>query len=159
MNIEFSLNGQLQKISITSVERAVDVLVKQCEIESISGTCLSGTCGSCLILLEGKPVYTCILPAFLLKDKHIVTIEYFQKTKEFSLISSEFKNILVNVSPFQENALLLLSMYLIKKNIMPSQNEIFEAFENAHCDSIVPEAFHNVITRVMHQLGTVRKMP
>jgi carbon-monoxide dehydrogenase small subunit len=159
MNIEFILNGLLQKISITSVERAVDVLVKQCGIESISGTCLNGSCGTCLILLEGKPVYSCILPAFLLKDAHIETIENFQNTKEFPLILSELKNVYIDASPFQENALLLLSMYLIKKNIMPSQEELIEAFANAHFDAIVPQTFYGVITRVMHQLSTVRKTP
>lgn len=159
MNIEFTLNGNLHKATISSAERAVDVLVKQCNISSISANCLSGKCGSCLILLDGNPVYSCIMPAFSLRDRSVETLESFQKTKEFAILSAEFQREGIDMCCAGENATLLLALHLVRKSVTPSEEDIREAMANAFCDCITPENFIKALQNAIHRLDTARKTP
>ncbi len=158
MNIEFRLNGSAQKATILSVERAIDVLVGQFEIRSLSAHCLSGKCGHCLILLDGEPVYSCSMPAFALRERHIETIEAFQKTKEFSIVASEFQKEGIDMCCAGESAFLLLAMYLVRKSIAPLEDDIREALANAHCDCIAPEHFVGTLLNAIRRIDSARKM-
>jgi len=159
MNIEFTLNGTAQKANISSAQRAVDVLVGQFDIHSLSANCLNGKCGGCLILLDGNPVYSCVMPAFLLRERRVETLEAFHKTKEFAIISSEFQKEGIDACCAGENAFMLLAVYLAKKSLSPSDEDIREALANAYCDCIAPEHYIRTLRSAIHRLDTVRKTP
>jgi len=157
MNIEFTLNGNIQKVSITSAERATDVLIRQCNIKSLAGTCLEGQCGNCLILIDNKPAYSCIMPAFVLRDCRVETVEYFTKTREYSLLYSELgKGGIVPCSSCQ-NAIMLMGMALVRRTLSPSRDEILNTLANAHCDCIAPEDFVDAVLKTIQHLATARK--
>ncbi len=159
MNIEFTLNGNAQKANITSAERAVDVLVGHFDIHSLSANCLSGKCGGCLILLDGKPVYSCIMPAFMLRERRVETLEAFQKTKEFTIISTEFQKEGIDLCCGGESALMLLALYLLRKSLAPSDEDIREALANAYCDCAAPEQYIHTLRSAIRRLDTARKAP
>jgi carbon-monoxide dehydrogenase small subunit len=159
MNIEFTLNGTIQKVSITSVERVLDVLMRQCNIKSLSGTCLEGRCGSCLILVDNKPAYSCIMPAFFLRDRRVETIENFTKTREYSLLYSELNREGSASCSSCQNAIMLMGMSLVRRTQAPAKDEIFDTLANAHCDCIAPEDFASAVLTTMQHLATARKTP
>ncbi len=159
MNIEFTLNGSTQSTNISSAERAVDVLVRHFDIHSLSANCLSGKCGSCLILVDGNPVYSCTLPGFLLRERRVETLEAFQKTKEFVVISSEFQKEGIDVCCAGNNAFMLIALYLARKSIAPSDDDIREALANAYCDCLAPEHYIRTLRTALHRLDTARKTP
>ena len=159
MIIEFTLNGNPQKVSVSSAERAVDVLASQCGIGSVSANCLQGACGSCMILLDGNPAYSCMLPAFSLRDRTVDTLERFQKTKEFAVLSSEMQKEGIDMCCAGESAPMLLALHLAEHSISPSEADIRDALSNAHCDCIAPEQFVHAVQSAVHRLDTARKAP
>ncbi|MEN6297427.1 MAG: hypothetical protein ABFC92_05710 [Rectinema sp.] len=159
MNIEFNLNGSTQKVSITSAERALDVLVRQCNIKSLSGACLEGQCGSCLILIDDRPAYSCIMPALLLRDRRVETIENFTKTREYSLLYSEINKGGTAVCSSRQNAIMLMGMALVRRTLVPAKDEIFSTLANAYCDCLAPEDFANAVLNTIQHLATARKTP
>jgi len=159
MNIEFNLNGSVQKVVITSVERAIDVLTRQCGITSLSGSCLEGQCGSCLILLDGKPVYSCLMSAFMLRDHRVETTEYFTKMREYSLLNSELTKEGNALCSSCQSGIMLMGMMLIRSAPAPTREEIFRSLSNVHCDSIDPDDFADAVLKIIQHLGIARKMP
>jgi len=73
-NISFLLNGVSKKIAVDPNEKLLDVLRRN----GYKGTkygCGEGECGTCTVLLNGKPVYACLLYAFQADGQKVETIE------------------------------------------------------------------------------------
>lgn len=58
-------------------ETALELLRERCGLTGSKLVCGSGVCGACTVLVEGKPMVGCLLPAVRLADRAIQTIEYF----------------------------------------------------------------------------------
>lgn len=157
MNIEFTLNGLQHKVTITSVERAIDVLIKQCGIKSLAAECLDGHCGKCLILLDGKSAYSCIMPAFLLRDRRVETIEHFTKRHEFDLLVAELHRYSSQSCSGYHSAIALMGMMLLQKTKVPQTDEILDAMENTHCNCLDPADFVAAVLNAYQKLRTTRK--
>jgi len=159
MNIEFTLNGNLQRITILSVERAFDVLINQCGIKSLSEISPDSECSNCLILYDGKPVCSNILPAFLLREQHVETIENFVKSKEYSFLSAELEKEDLLSCTYCNNSLMLVAMELVHRSLTPSLYEISDILASLHCLCIDPGAFANTLYKLIQQLAIARKAP
>ena len=157
MNIEFTLNGLQHKVTITSAERAIDVLAKQCGIKSLAAECLDGHCGKCLILLDGTPAYSCIMPAFLLRDRRVETIDYFLKSREYDLLITELHRYGTLSCSGYHSAIALMGMMLLQKKKAPQSDEIFDALENIHCNCLEPADFEAAVLNAYQKSKPTRK--
>ena len=75
MKINFYCNGEKRENIISGETRALDLLRDDLDLTGTKEGCGKGECGACTILLEGKPVSSCLLPAAKLDGKSVVTIE------------------------------------------------------------------------------------
>ncbi|MCX8013473.1 MAG: hypothetical protein N3A02_04175 [Rectinema sp.] len=153
MNIEFMLNGKISKVSITSADRAVDILANKCGIASLHPSCMSAHCGGCLILLESKPVCSCVLPAFLLRDHAVETLENFEETREYAALKAEFSHAALSIPPPANTALYLLGIWLIRKGEARLPASIEKALRNIHPWHIAADEFAAILEHAESRLG------
>ncbi|MGI0091890.1 MAG: (2Fe-2S)-binding protein, partial [Nitrososphaerales archaeon] len=59
--IEFTLNGKLVQVLVKSNEMLSDVLREKLGLTATKVACGEGTCGSCTVILQGEPVYSCLM--------------------------------------------------------------------------------------------------
>lgn len=59
-------------------DTAVDVIRGQCGLTGTKLVCGSGVCGACTVLVDGKPMTSCLLPAQHMDGKQIETVEHYQ---------------------------------------------------------------------------------
>ena len=74
MQIEITLNGEKRWFTTDPAESLLDLLRRY----GLTGTkkgCGEGTCGSCLVLLDGEPVNGCLLFAPQAAGRDVTTIE------------------------------------------------------------------------------------
>jgi carbon-monoxide dehydrogenase small subunit len=159
MNLVLNLNGIMQRVTITSVERALDVLIRQCDVKSLPGTCLEGQCGGCLVLIDNKPAYSCLMPAFTLRDRRVETIEYFTKTREYNFLYSELSKEGTALCSSCHNGIMLMGMALLRRTLTPARDEILNTLANVHCDSISPDDFADAVLKTIQHLAIARKTP
>ncbi|MCK5202133.1 MAG: (2Fe-2S)-binding protein [Spirochaetales bacterium] len=75
MKIIFFCNGEKRENDISGETRALDLLRDDLNLTGTKEGCGKGECGACTILLEGKPVSSCLLPAAKLDGRSVITIE------------------------------------------------------------------------------------
>lgn len=73
--IGFTLNGKQVSVTAKSTEVLSDVLRERLGLTATKVACGEGTCGSCTVLIDGEPFYSCITPAFDCKNRSIETLE------------------------------------------------------------------------------------
>lgn len=153
MNIEFTLNGKPARITITSADRAVDILANDCGMKSLHPVCMKGQCGGCLVILDGKPVYSCILPAFLLRDRSVETLEHFEGTREFAALTMEIARSAINLAPAQLTAVLLLGIWLLNNQHVHDRALIDTTVRIIHPWHLSSQEFADILERTQQRLG------
>ena len=69
------VNGQTHNLDIPSHRSLLDVLREELDLTGSKRGCDRGECGSCTVLLDGKPVYACITLAAQVRGRSVVTVE------------------------------------------------------------------------------------
>lgn len=72
--LRFTINGQLRDFTSDPNEKLLDLLRRN-GFTGVKHGCGEATCGSCTVLLDGRPIYACILYAFQADGREVHTIE------------------------------------------------------------------------------------
>lgn len=88
--INFILNGQQTEITSSPNQRLVKVLRNELNLCKTKFRCGNGRCGSCTVLLDKKPVPSCIIPLYTVHNCEITTMEAFETTPEYNDIKTAF---------------------------------------------------------------------
>lgn len=75
MRIELVLNGRRTEVDAEPTARLLDVLRDRCACRGTKEGCGSGECGACTVLLDGRPVASCLVPAAHAHHRAVTTIE------------------------------------------------------------------------------------
>jgi len=95
--------------------------------------CDAGTCGACTVLLDGKPVYSCLVLAIDATGKEITTVEGLGSPGTLNGVQSAFVDKDALMCGFcTPGFVTTLSAYL-KKNPSPSGQEVREACKGNFC--------------------------
>ena len=92
MTVDLTINGSLRTIEVPPSARLIDILREEWNYVEAKHACLNGECGHCTVLLDGAPTRSCLIPAFALRDRTIVTLEGLMSSPEYALIKDAFQN-------------------------------------------------------------------
>ena len=74
-NITLNVNGQSHSLKVRHHWTLLDVVREQLDLIGSKKGCDRGECGSCTVLLDGKPVYACQMLAVQVGSRSVITIE------------------------------------------------------------------------------------
>lgn len=89
MKIPLTINGEKTVIEASADKKLIDALIDLKLLDSKKG-CESGSCGACTVLLNGKPVPSCMIPVSILKEHKIITLENFRESETYTNIMKGF---------------------------------------------------------------------
>lgn len=75
IEVHFTLNGAAAKILTEPNKRLLDVLRDDLRLTGTKEGCAVGECGACTVIMDGKAVTSCLVPAPGIEGSDIVTIE------------------------------------------------------------------------------------
>ncbi len=96
MRIELTVDGKYLALSLSSDKPLNLLLQDDLEIRSVTSHCNGELCGNCIVLLEGKAVLSCLVPAFEVRGRTIVTFDGFSRTRDYRDIERAFSSCAVN---------------------------------------------------------------
>lgn len=80
--IEIKVNIKLYKLEVEPRATLLEVLRDELKIKSVHRGCEEGECGACTVLLNGNPVYSCLVLAPQVDGAEITTVEGLLKDGE-----------------------------------------------------------------------------
>lgn len=95
--------------------------------------CDMGTCGSCTVLLEGKPVYGCLLLAVDVAGKKITTVEGLGAPESLNAIQNAFVEKDALMCGFCTPGFVTTISAYLKKNPNPALADIRQACKGNFC--------------------------
>lgn len=151
MKIKFILNGEEVEVNTSPNTTLLDLLRRQLGIKSVKRGCERGECGACTVLIDGKPVYSCLILAPKVDGKEVITIEYLSKDGELHEIQKAFIDAGAVQCGFCTPAFILTAYALLKQKRKPAKNEIIKALEGLLCRCTGYVKIIEAITKVVDQ--------
>lgn len=88
--IGFQLNGEPAELAVESHHTLLQVLQEQRGLFGAREACGVGACGSCTVLLDGRPVSSCLQLAVQVQGRTITTIEGIGSADHLHPLQEEF---------------------------------------------------------------------
>ena len=73
--ISLTVNGKRRELQLDDADTLLEVLRDRLKLWSVRESCGVGACGSCTVLLDGRPVSACFLLASRLDGRAVETVE------------------------------------------------------------------------------------
>jgi carbon-monoxide dehydrogenase small subunit len=140
VTIKFILNGEDVSIRAEGETRLIEILRGTFKLMGAKMGCLAGRCGACFVLLDGRITPSCLVPAFQVRDREIVTIEGFIQTDEYHDIVAGFAQAQVETCGYCDTAKILATEALLERVPRPSRQDILAAYRDVKCRCTEPES-------------------
>ncbi len=90
ININTTVNGRSRDFSVAPNQTLLDFLRDDLSLKGTVEGCSVGVCGSCTVLVDGRPVSSCLMLASNAEGKHITTIEGLAQDGELDPVQQAF---------------------------------------------------------------------
>jgi carbon-monoxide dehydrogenase small subunit len=131
--VQLRVNGEVHDVAVTPNETLVEVLRERLELTGTKVGCGEGACGTCTVLLDGKPVRSCLTLAVEAQGKEIVTIEGLAQGGELHPVQKAFIEHGAIQCGFCSPAMILTSKALLDENPHPTEEEVRRAISGVVC--------------------------
>ena len=131
--ISLRLNGRDEKITIDDADTLLDVLRDGFKLWSVREGCGVGACGTCTVLLDGKPVSSCFLLAARAAEHDIITLEGLADGAELHYIQEAFVSQRALQCAYCTPGFVLSVKALLDEVANPSDEEIREYLSGNLC--------------------------
>ena len=75
VDVRLVLNGEARSFSVPPGRRLLDLLRDDAGLVGTKEGCGAGECGACVVLLDGRPVTSCLVLAASCDGREVVTVE------------------------------------------------------------------------------------
>jgi carbon-monoxide dehydrogenase small subunit len=122
--IELSVNGNLHRVAAKPHETLVEVLRDRLHLHTVREGCGMGVCGSCTVLVEGRPVSACLLFASEVGARAVVTLEGIAKDGELHPVQRAFLEACAFQCSFCTPGFILSTIALLRELPNPTDDDI-----------------------------------
>ena len=133
MQIRLQVNGHPHNLDIPSHRTLLDVLREELDLTGSKRGCDRGECGSCTVLLDGKPVYSCITLAAQVRGRSVVTVEGLSRDGRLDPVQQAFLDEDGGQCGYCTPGFLVSARALLDANPRPTDAEIREALSGNLC--------------------------
>ena len=133
VKVEFVLNGERVEAEVPANMTLLDMLREKFRITSVKKGCEVGECGACTVLLDGRPVNSCLVLAPKVDGHEVLTVEGLSKNGKLSPIQEAFVEEMAIQCGYCTPGFIMVSKALLDENRKPSLEEIKEALSGNLC--------------------------
>ena len=132
--ITVTVNGEPCRFSVKASTLLLDLLRDEVGLTGAKRGCNRGECGSCTVLLDGRPVRSCLFPAVMADGRQVVTIEGLEESDgALHPLQEAFIQKGAIQCGFCTPGMILTAKGLLDENPNPTEEEIREAISGNIC--------------------------
>ena len=129
----FTINGEIYEDEIDVRRTLLEVLRENFGLTGTKRGCNEGECGTCTVLLDGKPVASCLVLAVEAQGKGIETVERLAQNGELHPLQQAFMEHGAFQCGFCTPGVLMAAKGLLNENPKPSEEEVRRAIVGNLC--------------------------
>lgn len=127
------VNGVRRDVLVDANALLAEVLADDLNMNGVHRSCNRGDCGVCTVLVEGRPVLSCLTLAWAVRDKQITTIEGLAKGGHLHPLQTAFVEKGAVQCGYCTPAMVLTAKALLDQNPKPSVEEIKDGLSGTLC--------------------------
>lgn len=131
--ITLTINQKKYELAVSPNLSLLDLLREELNLMGAKEGCGIGECGACTVLLDGKPVSSCIMLAVEADGSEIITIEGLETEDGLHPIQQAFVDKGAIQCGFCTPGMVLSAKGLLDKNPNPTEQEIRTAISGNLC--------------------------
>jgi carbon-monoxide dehydrogenase small subunit len=131
--IEISVNGESHMIKVEPRRTLLQVIRYDLGLTGTKAGCEKGECGSCTVIVNGRPINSCLLFAVEADRSEIITIEGMAKGTELHPLQKSFIQNGAIQCGFCTPGIILVAKTLLDENPEPTESEIRHAIAGNFC--------------------------
>jgi aerobic-type carbon monoxide dehydrogenase small subunit (CoxS/CutS family) len=131
--IRFTLNGEEVDVSFAPYKTLLEVLREDLGHTGTKHGCELGECGACAVLLDGKPVLSCLVLALECGGRQILTVEGLSADGRLHPLQDAFADLGAAQCGYCTPGILVTAKALLDANSHPSRDQIREALSGNLC--------------------------
>jgi carbon-monoxide dehydrogenase small subunit len=130
-----TVNGEDYEVKVAPTETLADVVREKVGLTGTKIMCNQGECGACTVLMDGRPVLSCLTLVVEAEGKHILTVESLadHESGELHPIQQAFVDESGMQCGFCTPGVLLTAKALLDATPKPTEDEVREALAGNLC--------------------------
>ncbi len=133
MKLNLNVNGETREIEVSPLTSLNDALRETMALTGVKKGCDSGGCGTCTILLDNKPVFSCMTPCWKAEGKQVLTVEGLAGDGKLSRLQESFVENYAPQCGYCTPAMLLVAKAFLDSNPQPTEEEVRHALNGVLC--------------------------
>jgi len=127
------VNGERKELLVPVHKTLLEVLREDMHLTGTKHGCELGECGTCTVLVDGRPELSCLLLPVQLQGRAITTVEGLADGSELHPLQAAFAELGAAQCGYCTPGILLAAKSLLDDNPKPSRDEIREALAGNLC--------------------------
>jgi aerobic carbon-monoxide dehydrogenase small subunit len=133
MNLELIVNGRSVVREIEPQELLLDVLRERLGLTGAKRSCDTQVCGTCTVLVDGRPVSSCCFLAADAEGREVLTVEGLAERPEFERLEEAFTRHAALQCGFCTPGMLLTVAALLETGELTSAEEVKHGLSGNLC--------------------------
>jgi carbon-monoxide dehydrogenase small subunit len=131
--MQLLVNGRTRDVEAATSQTLLSVLRDALGIFDAKEGCDEGVCGACTVLLNGRPVSSCLVLAGSVRGRAIVTVRGLERGGELHPLQHAFLRHGAVQCGFCTPGMLLTALAFLERHPTPTRDEIRVALEGNLC--------------------------
>ncbi|HXC77777.1 MAG TPA: (2Fe-2S)-binding protein [Candidatus Acidoferrum sp.] len=131
--LALAVNGERAELLVAVHKTLLEVLREDMQLTGTKHGCELGECGTCTVLVDGKPELSCLVLPVQVEGRSITTIEGMASGSELHPLQQAFAELGAAQCGYCSPGILLAAKSLLESNAAPSRDEIREALAGNLC--------------------------
>jgi len=132
-HMRFTLNGEAVDVSFASYKTLLEVLREDLGHTGTKHGCELGECGACAVLLDGKPMLSCLVLALECENKDVLTVEGLASHGNLHPLQEAFADLGAAQCGYCTPGILVTAKALLDQNPCPDRDQIRAALSGNLC--------------------------
>lgn len=136
LSVEITVNGRFYQTEIAPHKTLLDFLRDDLHLTGTKEGCGQGDCGTCIVLIDGRPVNACLMLAINADGRHVLTIEGIAEEGRLHPLQQSFIDKGAVQCGFCTPAMILSSKALLDEKLQEkdlTEEEIKQALTGVLC--------------------------
>jgi len=131
--IALTVNGEPQDVAFDPYKTLLEVLREDLNLTGTKHGCELGECGACAVLLDGRPVLSCLVLGLECSGRAVVTVEGLATDGRLHPVQETFADLGAAQCGYCTPGFLVTAKALLDRTPHPTRDQIREALAGNLC--------------------------